>query len=120
VELAWLLSNGILEVNVNITEILEAAKMGYAGWNSRLVHYSGKWYPYHEVYTMLGGTLLRTVPTASIPVSDQVPPWNIEKEATTEEETTLLEFPIIQLTIVITVGIIAFIVAIAVSKRKLS
>ena len=113
VELAWLLSNGILEVNVNITEILEAAKMGYAGWNSRLVHYSGKWYPYYEVYTMLGGTLLRTTSTASIPVSDQVPPWNIEKE-----ETVIFAPSIItQLITVITAGIVAFIAAIVISRK---
>ncbi len=121
VELTWLLSNGILEVNVNVTEILEAAKMGYAGWNSRLVYYNGEWHPYHEVYTMLGGTLLRSAPPVSIPVSDQVPPWNIEKEVATMEESTLLAFPTeIQLTIVITVGIIAFIATMAISKRKLS
>lgn len=50
-ELKWLIEIGVIKGldDEAVNEIISSAKIGYAGWNSRLVYYNGKWLPYHEV-----------------------------------------------------------------------
>jgi len=51
VELEWLLKNGIIKglSEKDIGSIISAIKLGYAGWNRRLVWFDGEWKPYSEV-----------------------------------------------------------------------
>ena len=59
-ELEWLAETGVVEglSSSDIEAITAAARLGYAGWNSRLVWHSGAWVPYSEVP---GAALLRCV-----------------------------------------------------------
>jgi hypothetical protein len=57
-ELEWLVENGVVEGlnSGDVEAIIAAARLGYAGWNSRLVWHAGAWMPYSEVP---GAALLR-------------------------------------------------------------
>ncbi|RLE91565.1 MAG: hypothetical protein DRJ55_05510 [Thermoprotei archaeon] len=60
VELEWLLEQGVIGglSEEDIEDIVSASKLGYAGWNSRLVWSDGKWIPYSS---MEGAMVLRCV-----------------------------------------------------------
>jgi len=49
-ELDWLRDNGIVIglTDQDVYDISVIAKPGIAGWNSRIVHSSGRWFPYYE------------------------------------------------------------------------
>ena len=59
-ELEWLVENGVISglSKDDVRAIVSAAKLGYAGWNSRLVWSNGKWVPYHSTE---GAMVLRCV-----------------------------------------------------------
>ncbi len=50
-ELEWLVESGVVRGlgRGEIERIVSAAKLGYAGWNQRLVWYEGEWVPYSSV-----------------------------------------------------------------------
>ncbi len=63
-ELKWLIDMGVIKgLNENdINEIGDVAKVGYAGWNSRIVYAEGKWIPYSiavEEELIAGAQLVR-------------------------------------------------------------
>ncbi len=64
-ELEWLIGIGVVTglVDSDIDSILSTLESGYAGWNSRLVYYSGdsRWHPYNELVhnNLIQGELLR-------------------------------------------------------------
>ena len=49
-ELKWLRANGIVMgiTDRDIADISSISKPGMAGWNSRIVHWEGRWIPYYE------------------------------------------------------------------------
>ena len=49
-ELEWLRGNGVVAglTDQDIADISAIAKPGMAGWNSRIVHSDGRWFPYYE------------------------------------------------------------------------
>ncbi|MCS7104372.1 MAG: hypothetical protein NZ954_02245 [Thermofilaceae archaeon] len=57
-ELVWLVENNVISglTPVDITLIVYASKLGYAGWNQKLVWYEGDWVPYSYVP---GATLVK-------------------------------------------------------------
>ncbi|MEM1690919.1 MAG: hypothetical protein QXG48_03980 [Thermofilaceae archaeon] len=59
-ELEWLVENRVVSglEPADTALIAAAAKLGYAGWNQRLVWYEGGWIPYSQVP---GATLVRCV-----------------------------------------------------------
>ena len=59
-ELKWLVENGVISglSEDDVEDIVSAAKLGYAGWNSRLVWSEGRWVPYHSTE---GAVVLRCV-----------------------------------------------------------
>ncbi|MEM2617815.1 MAG: hypothetical protein QXL64_09805, partial [Thermofilaceae archaeon] len=59
-ELEWLVENKVVSglEPADIALIAAAAKLGYAGWNQRLVWYESDWIPYSQVP---GATLVRCV-----------------------------------------------------------
>ncbi|MEM1690914.1 MAG: hypothetical protein QXG48_04540 [Thermofilaceae archaeon] len=60
VELEWLVENRVVSglEPADTALIAAAAKLGYAGWNQRLVWYEGGWTPYSQVP---GATLVKCV-----------------------------------------------------------
>ncbi len=62
-ELKWLISLRVIDglTSNDIKNILSSIKEGMAGWNSRLVYFNNKWYPYYEVVKEIpGGALVKT------------------------------------------------------------
>lgn len=62
-ELRWLTSIDIIYIdNLEdvIHKIISSAKIGYAGWNNRLIFYNGAWRPFYEVVKQIGGVLLKS------------------------------------------------------------
>jgi len=59
-ELEWLVESGVVRglEQSEIERIVSAAKLGYAGWNQRLVWYEGEWVPYSSVP---GAALVRCI-----------------------------------------------------------
>ena len=59
-ELKWLLQQGVIEGlgEEDIDAIVSASRLGYSGWNSRLVWFSGKWVPYSS---MKGAMVLKCI-----------------------------------------------------------
>jgi hypothetical protein len=49
-ELEWLRDNGVVAglTDQDIADISAIAKAGMAGWNARIVHSDGRWFPYYE------------------------------------------------------------------------
>ena len=63
-ELKWLRDIGVINglSDEELSRIIEAAKIGYAGWNSRLIYYSNNWIPYADVVNLIeGAALLRSI-----------------------------------------------------------
>lgn len=60
VELKWLLENGVISdlSEDDVEAIVSAARLGYAGWNSRLVWFNGRWTSY---YSTEGAMVLKCV-----------------------------------------------------------
>jgi len=50
-ELEWLVESGVVRglERGEVERIVSAAKLGYAGWNQRLVWHNGEWLPYSSV-----------------------------------------------------------------------
>ncbi len=61
-ELKWLRDVGVIKglTDKDIGDIVKCARIGYSGWNGRLIYYEGKWYPYYKVVKEIGGVLLKT------------------------------------------------------------
>jgi hypothetical protein len=76
-ELEWLRGNGIVAglTDQDIADISAIAKPGTAGWNARIVHSDGRWFPYYEtadpilIETLEGGG---TPPTIDMDMPDGV------------------------------------------------
>jgi len=86
-ELNWLVTIGIIKGidQDDIDSIISTIEAGFAGWNSRLIYYTGdnQWHPYDELVgnELIYGELLRslgcrwTIPASLLP--DQPPEYTI-------------------------------------------
>ena len=61
VELKWLREINVIKrlTDKDIERLVDAMRIGYSGWNSRLVYYNGEWHPYSKVVEDIGGLLLK-------------------------------------------------------------
>ena len=119
VELKWLIENkvvlGLGEKDVE--EIAASAKMGYAGWNSRLVWYNGKWIPYFKIPNAALVRCLSSPPAIFTQVEyGESPPTGQQGEKVSEKP---LGFWYVHLLILAT-AVVAAIIAYYIARKKLS
>lgn len=109
-ELEWLSKNGIISglSKDDIEAIVSAAKLGYAGWNNRLVWFNGKWTSYS--YTD-GATVLRC--------SRALPSFFLKEEITTKPPNESLYSKTIHLAISIVAALMVGTVAYLVVRRSI-
>ena len=119
VELKWLIENNIVSglSNKDLEEIISAAKIGYAGWNSRLVWYNSKWIPYLK---MPGAALVRCL-SAPPAIFTQVEYSESPSTGPQEEKVTgkPLDFWYVHL-LVLATAVAAAIIAYYIARKKLS
>ncbi len=79
-ELGWLREIGVISglSDEDIDNIVSTIRVGYAGWNSRLVYYrgDGKWHPYHELIAngSIPGVLLKRMGSCRWVIPEDIVP----------------------------------------------
>ncbi len=73
-ELNWLIRLGVIKglSKGDVKEIISEAKVGLAGWNSRIVYANGEWLPYYKAIKYIPGAAMVRACLLGIPEVNQL------------------------------------------------
>jgi len=80
-ELKWLSKIGVISglSDEEISRIIESIRIGYAGWNSRLIYFDGRWVSYADVVNLIEGAVLLKTYGCSTYVDESMLPMEAPK-----------------------------------------